>query len=184
MTLDGSGSISNVTIVSYVWTFTDGTPKSLSGETVTYNFTDPGTYQVTLKVTDAEGRSSTDTLLITVKDVTPPVAAAGTDRTVKVNTEVSFDATGSGDNVGIVSFEWDFGDGTTRTGATAQHRYAKPGAYAVTLTVRDAVGNSATEIVTVTVTEERGFSALMAVTASVIVVIAMAIYLTLGRKRF
>src|ERR1700754_4350013 len=31
-----------------------------------------------------------------------------------------------------LTFHWDFGDGSTGTGATASHAYAKPGTYQVT----------------------------------------------------
>jgi PKD repeat protein len=53
--------------------------------------------------------------------------------------------------VGLVSFEWDFGDGATGTGETATHAYTNPGDYTVTLTVKDAAGNQATDTLTVTV---------------------------------
>ncbi len=38
---------------------------------------------------------------------------------------VSFDASGSTDEVGIVSYEWDFGDGATGSGITAAYVYRK-----------------------------------------------------------
>jgi len=42
----------------------------------------------------------------------------------------------------IATYEWDFKDNTPMvTGATAQHTFMEPGAYEVTLTVRDAAGN-------------------------------------------
>ena len=75
-------------------------------------------------------------------DTYPPVANAGQDQTVNVGETVTFDAGESSDNVGIVSYEWHFGDGTTGTGATSTHTYTSPGTYTVTLTVKDAEGNS------------------------------------------
>jgi hypothetical protein len=88
-----------------------------------------------------------------VNDTTPPVANAGQSREATVGSAVTLDASGSTDNVGIASYEWDFGDGATATGATATHTYTKPGTYTVTLTVRDAVGNTDTRQITVTVRE-------------------------------
>lgn len=41
-------------------------------------------------------------------------------------------------------FEWHFGDGTTSTGATTQHRYAEPGVYEVGVVVSQPDGQSET----------------------------------------
>jgi PKD repeat protein len=46
--------------------------------------------------------------------------------------------------MGIVSYEWNFGDETTETDVTATHTYTNPGTYTVTLTVKDAAGNTTT----------------------------------------
>jgi PKD repeat protein len=151
ITLDGSASSDNIGITAYTWTFTDVTIKTLTGPKPTYTFNTPGVYTITLNVTDAAGNWATDTVVITVLDVTKPVANAGQDQTVNVGTTVTFDAGGSTDNVGVVAYEWDFGDGTTGTGKSATHAYTNPGTYTVTLTVKDAAGNSATDTITVTV---------------------------------
>ncbi|MBT0992894.1 PKD domain-containing protein [Cellulomonas sp. DKR-3] len=66
--------------------------------------------------------------------------------------KVAVDAGDSHDPDGtIVSFAWDFGDGTTGTGATAQHDYDAPGDYVVRLTVTDDLGGVATTSRTVSV---------------------------------
>ncbi len=51
-----------------------------------------------------------------------------------------------------LTFRWDFGDGSTGSGATATHAYAKSGRYQVTL----AVANSAEDLRTATSTIEVG----------------------------
>jgi parallel beta-helix repeat protein len=171
---DGSTSTDNVGIVSYVWSFTDGTRKTLTSMNPNYIFATPNTYTVTLNVTDIAGNWDTDTVLITVlevtttddteqhnpqpdtaePDVTKPLAEAGQDKLAVEGMAVSFDAGGSSDNLGIVSYEWDFGDGTSGTGIAVNHTYTEPGNYTVTLTVKDAVGSSNTNSITITVQKD------------------------------
>ncbi|KAA0009320.1 MAG: PKD domain-containing protein, partial [Thermoplasmata archaeon] len=57
------------------------------------------------------------------------------DRTVYFNASSSYDRDGS-----IVSYTWDFGDGTNGSGITVNHTYADYGIYNVTLTVTDDDG--------------------------------------------
>jgi hypothetical protein len=57
--------------------------------------------------------------------------------------DVTFDASNSYDPDGtIVSYTWDFGDGTTGTGMVATHSYAEEDDYTVTLEVMDNDGLS------------------------------------------
>jgi len=151
VTFDGIQSSDNVGIVSYEWTFIDESPKTLTGINATYTFKTPSIYNVTLTVIDDSGNWDTDTVVITVLDVTEPIADAGQDKIIVQGTSVSFDASNSSDNVGIVSYEWDFGDGTDGTGISTSHTYSNPGTYKVTLTVRDEAGNVSTDSITVRV---------------------------------
>jgi beta-glucanase (GH16 family) len=62
----------------------------------------------------------------------------------------------SSDDGMITSRDWDFGDGTTATGAAPTHTYNSAGDFSVTLTVTDDEGATATSTQTVTVTEDSG----------------------------
>jgi len=65
---------------------------------------------------------------------------------------VAFSSAGSNDPDGsIVTYLWDFGDGTNGTGANPSHLYTSIGTYNVILTVTDNSGDSDTASVTVTV---------------------------------
>jgi PKD repeat protein len=153
MTFDGSASIDNIGITSYTWTFLDGTLQTLTGTNPAYTFNTPGSYTVTLSVTDAVLHSATDTVVITVLDITKPVADAGDDQVVHEDTMVTFSGSDSTDNVGIANYVWTFNDVKPQTllGVNATYIFGMPSVYNVTLTVSDAQGNSATDIVTITV---------------------------------
>lgn len=151
VSLDGSNSADNVGVIGYIWTFVDAGTRILTGVKATYTFATPGAYTITLNVSDIVGYWATDTVVVTVLDVTNPIAQAGPNQTVAENTIVSFDASSSRDNVGIVSYEWDFGDGSSGTGSALNHTYTSPGNYTVILTVKDAARNSGTDSVLVTV---------------------------------
>jgi len=142
---DGSGSTDNVGIESYTWTLTDGGGlQTLDGVNPTYEFANPGVYMVMLRVTDAEGKGDTDTVVITVLDITPPVADAGPDQTVYEDLLMAFDGSGSTDNVGIVSYNWTFMENgllKTLTGASPNYIFVTSGVYMVNLTVADAAGH-------------------------------------------
>src|SRR5438093_1512618 len=67
-------------------------------------------------------------------DFSFPSATAGSPMT--------FNATASG-GTSPYSFSWNFGDGTTGTGNPATHIYSSASTFTVTLTVTDAVSNTA-----------------------------------------
>ncbi len=119
----------------------------------------PISYYITAQ--DAAGNSSTDPAgpyAITVTDNDPPVAEAGSDQSVFAGEAVSFDGSGSSDNVGITSYSWDF-DLTDEIQedvprVTATHTYETTGSYTVTLTVMDVAGQPHSDTLTVTVNED------------------------------
>jgi len=82
-----------------------------------------------------------------------PIADAGGNKTVFRNTQMFFNASGSSDNVGVVSYRWDFGDGSNGTGITTTHVYNAASVYTVTLTVSDDSGNTATDVILITVVD-------------------------------
>ncbi|MCS6937291.1 MAG: PKD domain-containing protein [Candidatus Bipolaricaulota bacterium] len=138
-------------IVGYLWDFGDG--KTATGVTAMYVFNQAGEYDVILQVTD--NRNATASFAKTVRVVPPNQPPVGLflvePPSPKVNEEVTFDASASQDPDGqIVSYDWDFGDGSTAQGKIVKHTYKKDGIYKVKLTVADDQG--ATFVVTQDVT--------------------------------
>ncbi|MBD3289057.1 PKD domain-containing protein, partial [candidate division KSB1 bacterium] len=75
----------------------------------------------------------------------PPTADAGGPYNAQPGESILFDGSNSTDDVGIISFEWDFGDGSTGSGVQVNHAYASEGVYDVTLTVTDSAGQTHSE---------------------------------------
>lgn len=75
--------------------------------------------------------------------------------TVYTGDIIDFDASESYDTDGtIVSYLWNFGDGTKRTGVSVQHSYSQVGVYLVTLTITDDDGATNSANTTKTVKEQ------------------------------
>ena len=149
-------------IDSYRWDFDDDGKIDATGETTTNTFNSTGDHRVTLTVTDNAGNSDRANLTVTVEDQTAPTAEAGSNQTVSVGNSTSFDGTASTDNVGIASYQWEFGDGTTASSAQVSHTYDTPGNYNVTLTVSDEAGNTDTDTASVIVENDAGAATLEA----------------------
>ncbi len=150
---DGSGSKdTDGTIVSYAWKFGDGTTGT--GSSPTHVYPAGGTHTATLTVTDNDGGTGTVSHPVTVTAPPPvnqgPTAAFSsqvTDLTAQLDASASSDPDGT-----IVSYAWNFGDGTTATGKTTSHTYGSAKTWTVTLTVTDNAGATGTTSSPVTVT--------------------------------
>ncbi|UCG70749.1 MAG: carboxypeptidase regulatory-like domain-containing protein [Thermoplasmata archaeon] len=88
-------------------------------------------------------------------DVTSPTANAGPDQEVEEGDVVTFDGSGSSDNVLLSELTWTFEDETLQTlyGVNPTYTFSTPGNYLITLTITDAVGNSNTDTMWVNVSE-------------------------------
>ncbi len=154
VTLDGGDCTDNLAVVNWTWGFVTGAiPVSLYGEVVDFTFDEAGVYKISLFVADASGNIGMDDLMVTVVDVTPPVADAGEDLEANPGTTVYFDATGSKDNVLIASYKWIFvykGQDIELDGTVPTYFFEVAGTYLVTLTVTDLEGNWAEDAITVT----------------------------------
>ncbi len=133
-----------------------GTNIVLFGQGPTYLFVSPGVYSITLSVFDGANNTASDGLVVTVLDITDPVANAGQDITVTEGTVVLLNGSGSTDNVDITDLTWTFSDGLNDVklqGALVSHNFSKAGNYTVTLTVKDAAGNIGSDTMLVRVNE-------------------------------
>lgn len=81
---------------------------------------------------------------VELPDRSAPVPVISCDYTMAMGVEYYIDASRSTDNSEIVSYYFDFGDGTTSTEKKPVHVYEEMGDYVITLTVTDDDGNVST----------------------------------------
>lgn len=138
----GCGSIGQIVFTdqsigadTWTWDFGDGDSSTIQHPS--HNYTNPGTYRVTLTVTnDSTGcsysKSSDIIVLLASSDF------SSTDTIICRNTSALFNAGSGSSNIG--SYEWNFGDGFTGIGDSISHVYRLAGDYDVSLITVDLNG--------------------------------------------
>ena len=125
--------------LSYKWSFGEG--GSNTSATPTYNYSSPGSYNVTLLATNNAGCVSSLSKPAYIFVYT--TAAVGFTATNPYICHVPGTASFSSSSTGTapLAYTWVFGDGGTGAGATAAHSYTVPAkTYDVTLRVTDGHG--------------------------------------------
>ncbi len=136
-------------ITSYTWNFGDGTSSSTAA--LSHKYLQDGHYNAVLTVKDDDGETSSDSILITVlsqdakvttSNLAPTaIVSASTTSGAAAPLTISFSGLPSYDRDGkIVSYLWDFGDGTKSYKPTPIHTYSVPGTYTAKLIVTDDKG--------------------------------------------
>jgi PKD repeat protein len=148
----------------YAWNFGDGSTGTTANPTHTYSA--PGTFTATLTVTDTSSLSNTITTKATIAPA-PPLANLGGPYQGILGVAINFSASASSDPQGeTLTYAWDFGDGTTASGVSANHTYSALGTYTAKLTVTNTSNLSNTATVSVIVPNGRAFAAQKALSGS------------------
>lgn len=150
----GTATGSNLT---YSWNFGDGSPAK-TGITTTHVYTRPGTFPVTLTVSNASGSRSANITVDVTDNNQAPTANAGPDQTVVTGDQVTLSGSGSDPDGNLpLSYSWRQITGTPVTLSspnTAVTTFTAPttnGTLFFELSVTDAKGKKSTDIVAITV---------------------------------
>jgi PKD repeat protein len=124
--------------LTYAWVFGDGITSTAANPSHIYQT--EGSYVARLTVSDGTNSTVSGDINITVGNQ-PPVAVASANPTAGAPPlTVTYLSTGSSDPEGAsLSYNWQFGDGTTSTAANPSHTYQAAGVFTARLTVSDGV---------------------------------------------
>ena len=118
------------TITSYTWTFPDGSQQS--GAEVSHQFIEPGSYQVKLHVKSENGCGNFVQKEVKVYPE-PQAAFSLTESLICSNAPVTFTNQINFPEESVITYSWDFGDGTTSAEKSPEHVFSAGGTYTVTL---------------------------------------------------
>ena len=164
-----SGSLSTIAgtgVWDRIWTLTNPTTgEILTGTSDSYSLAglSCGTWINMVDLIDRSTRqivstaSNTITIECSEQRANPPLSVGITANPLiaAIGSPIDFASVVSGGN-GVLSYRWDYGDGTTNTSSgSTSHSYTDNGAYTVILTITDASGNVARSSVVVVITGDR-----------------------------
>ena len=137
-------------IDDWSWNFGDG--NTSSGRYPIHYYTESGTYIVELTVTDSDHNTSKYSIPIEVTDGGPQ-ASFNLPSNALEGSVIQFLDTSSSWPDPLISWGWNFGDGSTSTIRNPQHTYSSNGTYLVSITVTDSDGSLDTYSATITITD-------------------------------
>ncbi|HTE10186.1 MAG TPA: PKD domain-containing protein, partial [Chitinophagaceae bacterium] len=132
---DTSKAIGSSKITRWDWSFGDGGTQSFTegGGTVSHLYNNPGSYYVTLQVTDEGGCVSASSSSKYIEVNGPKAAFTASSNSITITLPVYFYNNTNNYNSYNTQYKWDFGDGSTATDFSPSHSYANPGQYSVRL---------------------------------------------------
>ncbi len=121
--------------VSCLWTFGDGTTSTATSPTHTY--TNSGVFSVVLKCWSASGCTRSMIYHDIIKVTTSVAIFNASPRVGCPPLTTSFNSLSP---TGGLTYNWNFGDGSSSSQANPSHTYNTPGNFDVTLIIRDSLG--------------------------------------------
>jgi PKD repeat protein len=132
-------------IAEYVWQFNDAFGAQTierTTPTISHTFPSAGAYSVGLTIMTKNGTSTGNGGIVTTghSGITPGFTFAPNHPSA--GHAVSFSALATVSAQPVITYLWEFGDGTTGSGQSPTHVYSQPGQYTVTLVMFSGVGSA------------------------------------------
>ena len=145
LNFDARGSSAPGGVAEYVWQFNDAFGAQTVEQTtptISHTFPSAGAYSVGLTIMANDGTSTGNGGIVTTgqSGITPGFTIG--PKHLPAGKPVSFSALGAVSAQPVMTYLWEFGDGTTGSGQSPRHVYSRPGRYTVTLVMFSGVGSA------------------------------------------
>lgn len=144
ITVDWSESKSELSdIIQFIYDFWEGRPETVWDAIQTYQYLTPGEKTITLTIVDSNGERASIKKQVVLKSTPDTIEFTSSISPGIINTDVDFIASGTSGQ--IEDYIWNFWDNSDIWhGYEVNHKYASPGTYTVTLTVKYINGTEKT----------------------------------------
>jgi PKD repeat protein len=145
LNFDARGSSAPGGVAEYVWQFNDAFGAQTIEQatpTISHTFPSAGAYSVGLTIMAKDGTSTGNGGIVTTgqNGITPGFSFG--PKHLSASQPVSFSALSTVSAQPVMTYLWEFGDGTTGSGQSPTHVYRRPGRYTVTLVMFSGVGSA------------------------------------------
>jgi PKD repeat protein len=145
LNFNARGSSAPGGVAEYVWQFNDAFGAQTIEQTtptISHTFPSAGAYSVGLTIMASDGTSTGNGGIVTTgqSGITPGFSFGA--KHPSAGQPVSFSALSTVSAQPVMTYLWEFGDGTTGSGQSPTHVYWRPGRYTVTLVMFSGVGSA------------------------------------------
>jgi PKD repeat protein len=145
LNFDASGSSAPGGVAEYVWQFNDAFGAQTverTTPTISHTFPSAGAYSVGLTIMAKDGTSTGNGGIVTTgrSGITPGFTFG--PKHPSAGQPVHFSALGTVSAQPVMTYLWEFGDGTTGSGQSPTHVYSRSGQFTVTLVMFSGVGSA------------------------------------------
>jgi hypothetical protein len=132
-------------VAEYVWQFNavlNAPTIETTAPTISYTFPSAGAYSVGLTIMGKDGTSTGTGGIVTTGQGGTTAGFIFGPKHPRAGQPASFSALGTVSAQPVITYLWEFGDGTTGSGQSPTHVYSRPGRYTVTLVMFSGVGSA------------------------------------------
>jgi plastocyanin len=145
LNFDARGSSAPGGVAEYVWQFNDAFGAQTIEQTtpkISHTFPSAGAYSVGLTIMAKDGTSTGNGGIVTTGQSGTSAGFTFGPKRASAGHRVRFSALATVSAQPVMTYMWEFGDGTTGSGPSPAHVYSRPGRYTVKLVMFSGVGSA------------------------------------------